>query len=148
MFGIRSHNKKARRWIIAGLLTVILVGVSGCKTLNFYRQAAAGEYEILSNEKPIEKIVADQKTPPKLKERLELVLQLRGFADSDLKLPVDGHYRKYADLRRRFVVWNVEAAREFSLEPKSWWYPFVGSLEYRGYFAESAAQKNGAALRK
>ena len=39
------------------------------------------------------------------------------------------------------MVWNVEAAPEFSLEPKSWWYPLVGRLEYRGYFSKKAAQK-------
>jgi predicted aminopeptidase len=148
MFRIRTQNKKARRWIIAGLLAIAVLTVSGCKTLNFYRQAAMGEYQILSSEKPIEKIVADTNTPARLKGRLEFVQQLRAFAQTDLKLPVDGHYRKFADLHRPFVVWNVEAAHEFSLEPKSWWYPLVGSLEYRGYFSEPAAVKYGGALRK
>ncbi len=49
-------------------------------------------------------------------------------------------------MHRPFVVWNVEAAPEFSLEPKSWWYPLVGSLEYRGYFSKQGAQKYGAWL--
>ena len=61
---------------------------------------------------------------------------------------MDGHYEKYADVHRPFVVWNVEAAPEFSLEPKTWWYPFVGSLEYRGYFSERGAQKYAARLQK
>src|SRR5215475_12679260 len=34
------------------------------------------------------------------------------------------------------------------MEPKSWWYPLVGSLEYRGYFSERAAQRYGGRLRK
>jgi predicted aminopeptidase len=37
-------------------------------------------------------------------------------------------------------VWNVQAAHRFSLEPKTWWYPVVGSLDYRGYFSEDAAR--------
>jgi len=148
MFEIRSLKRKTRRWLIVGLLAVVLVGVSGCKTLNFYRQAIAGEYEMLSSQKPVEKILADTNTPAKLKSRLEVVQQFRAFAETDLKLPVDGHYKKFADLHRPFVVWNVEGASEFSLEPKSWWYVWVGSLEYRGYFSQSAAEKYGAALRK
>src|SRR5207253_9039726 len=47
----------------------------------------------------------------------------------------------YVDVHRPFVVWNVEAAPEFSLEPKSWWYPLLGRLDYRGYFSKKAAQK-------
>jgi predicted aminopeptidase len=34
------------------------------------------------------------------------------------------------------------------MEPKSWWYPVVGSLEYRGYFSERAAQQYAETLRK
>lgn len=148
MFGIRIQRKKTRRWLAVGLLALILVAVSGCKTLSFYRQAIAGEYQMLSSQRSIEKLLGDTNTPAKLKSRLEFVQQIRAFAESDLKLPVDGNYRKYADLHRPYVVWNVEAASEFSLQPKSWWYPLVGSLEYRGYFSESAAVKYGNSLRK
>jgi predicted aminopeptidase len=34
------------------------------------------------------------------------------------------------------------------LEPKTWWYPFVGRLAYRGYFSEKSAQDSGDRLRK
>ena len=45
------------------------------------------------------------------------------------------------DLHRPYAVWNVCAAPEFSLEPKTWWYPIVGSLDYRGFFSERDARK-------
>ena len=61
---------------------------------------------------------------------------------------MDGHYRKYVDVNRPYVVWNVEAAPEFSLEPKSWWYPLVGSQDYRGYFSEKRARSYAASLGK
>jgi predicted aminopeptidase len=60
---------------------------------------------------------------------------------------VDDHYRKYVDVHRSYVVWNVEAAPEFSMQPKSWWYPLVGSLEYRGYFSKSGATNYARYLR-
>jgi len=69
-----------------------------------------------------------------LKAQLELLQSLLDFAEKDLKLVVDGHYRKYADVHRPFAVWNVEAAPEFSLEPRAGWYPLVGRLEYRATF--------------
>jgi predicted aminopeptidase len=52
------------------------------------------------------------------------------------------------DVHRKYVVWNVQAAPQFSLEPKSWWYPFVGSLEYRGYFSDKDAHDCGDRLAK
>jgi predicted aminopeptidase len=41
----------------------------------------------------------------------------------------------------------VEAAPEFSLEPKTWWYPALGRLSYRGYFSERGATNYAAWLR-
>jgi predicted aminopeptidase len=120
--------------------------MSGCRTLSFYGQAIKGQYQIIAHEQKITKLLADPETPAPLKAKLELVQNLRVFAKEGLQLPVDGHYEKYVDVHRPFVVWNVEAAPEFSLEPKSWWYPFVGSLDYRGYFTKEGVQKYGAWL--
>src|SRR5882672_6153658 len=106
MFWVRTKGKKVRRWLILGMLLLAVVGVSGCQTINFYRQAAAGQYEIISHQQPIQKVIDDPRTSPRLKERLELVKALRTFAAENLKLPVDGHYLKYADLHRPYVVWN------------------------------------------
>ena len=131
-------GKRLRRWLVCALLALILIGVSGCQTLSFYSQAIRGQYQIFAHEKAIDKLLEDRQTPDRLKQRLELLRSLRTFAEEDLKLPVDGHYRKYVDVHRPFVVWNVEAAPEFSLEPKSWWYPMVGRLDYRGCHGERA----------
>src|SRR5207247_514544 len=40
------------------------------------------------------------------------------------------------------------AAPEFSMETKAWWYPFVGRLEYRGYFDEAAARRYAGKLKR
>ncbi len=90
---------------------------------------------------PINTVLAKPATPAALREKLRLVLEMRAFARSDLGLEPDGHYEQFADLGRRYVVWNVYAAPEFALEPKSWWYPLVGRLNYRGFFSEAAAKR-------
>ena len=122
--------------------------MSGCQSLSYYGQAIKGQYGIVAHWESLDKLLADPKTPAPLKAKLQLVQSLRAFAKKDLKLPVDGHYQKYADVHRPFVVWNVEAAPEFSLEPKTWWYPFVGSLEYHGYFSERSARNYAARVQK
>src|SRR5215475_15338564 len=143
-----KNARRGRKWLVAVSLGVVLLALSGCQTLSFYRQAIAGQYELLAHRQPIDKLIADPRTEPRLKAKLELLQKLRTFADKDLKLPVDGHYSKYVDVHRAYVVWNVEAAPEFSMEPKSWWYPLVGSLEYRGYFSESKAIDYAERLKK
>ena len=137
-----------RKWLAAPALLVAVLAMSGCQTLSFYGQAIKGQYGIVAHQQRIEKLLADPLTAPPLRAKLQLVQSLRAFAAKDLKLPVDGHYQRYVDVHRPFVVWNVEAAPEFSLEPKTWWYPLVGSLEYRGYFSEASARRYAASLQK
>ena len=121
------------------MLLAIVLGVSGCHTLSFYGQAVEGQYQIFAHQESIDKLVAAPDTAPRLKQRLELLRDLRAFAGKELKLPTEKQYRKYVDVHRPFVVWNVEAAPELSMEPKTWWYPLLGSLEYRGYFSKAGA---------
>jgi len=147
-----EHPKpvRARRVKILAGLSLLLVAASlcGCQTFRYYKQAIAGECQILSHRQSILKLIADPNTSPELKAKFRLVLELLKFAESDLHLPAEGQYLRYVDLHRRFVVWNVHAAPEFSLEPKTWWYPFVGSLKYRGYFSEPGARDYARTLEK
>src|SRR5579862_72507 len=137
-----------KKWLVVVLLALIVAAVSGCQTIGYYAQAIKGEGQILANRKPIDKLISDPHTPADLRQKLELVQRMRAFAKDSLKLPVDNYYLKYTDVHREYVVWNVQAASEFSLQPKTWWYPVVGSLEYRGYFSEAGANKCAAPLRK
>ena len=144
----KSPNQRYRKCFIGLLLLVIVLAVSGCHTLSFYGQAVKGQYQIFAHQRSIDDLLAAGDTPKPLKERLELLRQLRAFASSELKLPTDNHYRKYVDVHRPFVVWNVEAAPELSMAPKTWWYPLLGSLEYRGYFSKAGATSYAADLAK
>jgi predicted aminopeptidase len=132
-----------------GFAVVVLATVlSGCQAVSYYKQAIRGQYQIFANRERVEKLIASTNTPAPLKEKFRLVLDLRRFAEKELKLPVDGHYDRYVDVKRRFVVWNVHGAREFSLQPKTWWYPIVGRLKYRGFFSEPQAKRYAKALQE
>ena len=81
-----------------------------------------------------------------LRQRLARVADIRDFASRELALPDNDTFRGYADLHRPYVVWNVFAAAEFSLDPVQWCFPFAGCVAYRGYFSEEGAQRFGAKL--
>jgi len=117
-------------------IALLCASEAGCYLL----QSAQGELELLSKRQPISRVIADPKTPPSVRERLEAVAQIRQFATRVLELPDNGSYRSYADVGRPYVVWNVVAAPEFSVDPKEWCYPIVGCVAYRGYFAERRAR--------
>ena len=55
-------------------------------------------------------------------------------------------YRRYTALDRPYVLWNVFATPPLSLEPMQWCFPVAGCVNYRGYFAEAAAQAEASRL--
>jgi predicted aminopeptidase len=91
-------------------------------------------------------LLDDPNTAPELGARLAPILEMRAFASEELGLPDNKSYRTYVDLKRRYVVWNVFAAPELSLDPVNWCFVFVGCVSYRGYFSERGAQKFASKL--
>ena len=116
--------------------------LSGC----YYLQAAGGHMEVMKKRESIDVLLDDPETPEELARRLQLVSDARDFSISALKLPDNESYRSYSDLERNYVLWNVFAAPEYSLSPKTWCYPIVGCLGYRGYFDEDRARRHAARL--
>lgn len=129
----------------AALLSALLA-LGGCGNLGYYWQSAGGQLEIWRHEAPIERLLADPALQPELRAQLERVLRIRDYASRELGLPDNRSYRSYADLARPFVVWNVFAAPEFSLQPQQWCFPFAGCVNYRGYFSEAGAKAMAARL--
>jgi len=114
--------------------------VSGCANVGYYWQSASGHIKMLNAARPVDDWLADEQAPPKLKERLALSQRIRAYASSELHLPDNPSYRRYADLKRNAVIWNVVAAPEFSLTLKTWCFPVTGCVGYRGYFDEAQAR--------
>jgi predicted aminopeptidase len=118
--------------------------LGGCANLSYYWQSVAGQLDVWGRERPIAQVMADPESPQALKDRLARVLAIRDFASRELALPDNRSYRRYADIGRPFVVWNVFAAREFSIEPVRWCFAFAGCVGYRGYFSREAAERFAA----
>lgn len=136
-----AGKKRVRAGLIALVCAAIVVALSGCEEVRFYGQAAAGEYHIITGQKPIRDLLEDTNTPVKLKAKFEEVVKIRQFAITNLHLPGDEVFLRYIDLHRPYVVWNVNVAPPLSLQPKTWWFPIVGYASYRGYFNEDAAHQ-------
>jgi predicted aminopeptidase len=129
------------------LLLSLAPFLGGCESIAYYRQAIGGQIQILNAARPVDAWLADPSTPPDLRARLDLAKRIREFASRELGLPDNKSYTSYADLGRRFVVWNVFAAPEFSVAPKKECFPFTGCVSYRGFFSEADARHHAERLR-
>jgi predicted aminopeptidase len=140
---VNSSSITSRISLLLGI--ALLSGpCGGCYIL----QSAQGQLELMSKREPISRVIANPATPVPVRTQLEAVSEIREFASQKLGLPDNGSYRSYADIGRPYVVWNVVAAPEFSIEAEQWCYPVVGCVAYRGYFAERRARSFADKLRR
>jgi putative aminopeptidase len=112
----------------------------------YYWQAIGGQIELLRKREPIDEVIADPAADPTLKSTLARVETMRRFAVDELDLPSNDSYTTYVALDRPYVVWNVVAAEEFSVDPQRWCFPFAGCVAYRGYFDKARADRFAAKL--
>jgi predicted aminopeptidase len=144
-----NARRAASGWrrVLRGMLGLLALSLlAGCADTRYYWQSVSGHLQLMQAAKPIEQWLSDPQTPEPLRQRLELTRRLRAFAVAELALPDNASYHRYADLRREAVVWNVVAAPGLSLTLKTWCFPVLGCVSYRGYFDEAQARQEASAL--
>ena len=120
---------------------------AGCSTLGYYAHSVGGHLDLMQRARPLGEVSADAATSAALREHLALAARVRDFAVTELALPDNHSYRRYADLGRSAAVWNVVAAPELSLKLETSCFPVVGCVGYRGYYDRARADAEGATLR-
>ncbi|HSW21567.1 MAG TPA: aminopeptidase [Burkholderiaceae bacterium] len=138
---------------LGGIAAVVIVaaalvcGTSGCSSLGYIGQSVGGHLDLMQSARPVNQWLADGATSDSLKGKLALTQRMRVFAVRELHLPDNASYTRYADIGRAAVVWNVVAAPELSLTLKTWCFPVMGCVGYRGYFDKTGADALAAELR-
>lgn len=137
---------KAARLLRLLLLCLVAASASGCGTLGYYAQLAQGQWQLLASRQPVQKLIDNPSTDAASRDRLRLSQQARDFASAHLDLPDNQSYRLIVPLDRPYVVWNLFATGEFSVEPVTHCFPIAGCVAYQGFYREAAAQKAAARM--
>ncbi len=134
-----------RKLRLAALALVCSTQLVACG-FGYYWQATTGHLSIMRERRPVPEVITDPETPEAVRLKLKTASEAVEFAHQVLLLPDNGSYQLYADTGRRYVVWNVVATPEFSLQPRAWCFPIAGCVSYRGYFSEDLAQDFASGL--
>jgi predicted aminopeptidase len=115
-------------------LLALCATACACHTASYLARGGLAEARILWGREPIARVLARPDLTPELRERLQLVLDVRRFAGDVLGLRVGDTFSSFAEVEGDAIVWVVSAAHRDRLEPYTWWYPVVGRVPYQGYF--------------
>ena len=115
-------------------------------TGHYLLRAAWAEAAILARARPIDALVRDSTTDPATRAKLELVLAARAFASDSVRLNAKRGFRTYSHIEHDTLVVVLSAAYRDRLRYRTWWFPIVGSVPYKGYFDVRDARKAAAEL--
>lgn len=128
----------SNRWTVsASLALVVVVAVlwlgAGCSPLYVLR-AGWAEAKILRARQPIPDVILAPETDDRTRGKLVLAREAREFAATTLGLDAGDSYTTFVQLDRDTLAMVLSAAYRDRLAPRTWWYPVVGRMPYRGYF--------------
>ncbi len=133
-----ARSPRALRWWPAALAVVLAAGCAACSPL-YVIKAGLAEWEILRARRPIPEVLSDPTVADDVKGKLSFVLEARRFAAHELGIDVGEAYTMYTRLDRDTLAMVLSAAYRHRLVPKTWWFPIVGRVPYRGYFSLDGA---------
>ncbi len=135
-------SMKRRFWwrLSLGAVAVVLITslASACSPMYVIR-AGIAEAKILRARRPIPEVILDPATDERTKTKLTFVAEARNYAIDVFELDVGRSYTSFSQLESDTLAMVLSAAPQDQLTPRTWWFPIVGRVPYRGYFDEDAA---------
>jgi predicted aminopeptidase len=129
-----------------GLALAVLVFFTLVPTGHYLIRAGWAEARILARARPIAAVVRDSTTDAATRRKLELVLDARAFARDSVMLNAKRGFTTYSHIDHDTLVVVLSAAYRDRLRYKTWWFPIVGSVPYKGYFDVHDAKRAAADL--
>lgn len=114
--------------------------LSGCSSLHYLLQAGKGQLGIINHSRPIEEVLRDERTPPRIRQFLSQVPAIKAFGESQ-GLKATKNYSEYVQLDRPVANWVVSACESLRFKSVAWSFPVVGSFPYLGWFDLDDARK-------
>ncbi len=111
----------------------LVVLAASCSPLYVLR-AGWAEARILHARRPIEDVILDPATDERTRGKLTFARLARTFAIEELGLDAGDSYTTYAHLDRDTLAMVLSAAERDRLAARTWWFPVVGRVPYRGFF--------------
>src|SRR5215510_9966295 len=127
--------------VLSAAVCFLLAGLLSSCSPTYVLRAWYEEAKILWHRRPIEEVLRRPDLDATTREKLELVLQVRRFAEKDVAFTVGCSYTSITEIASPPVVYVVTAAPRTTLEPYTWWFPVIGRVAYKGYFDADAARQ-------
>jgi predicted aminopeptidase len=122
-------------------LVMIVVAVWNGALLVYGIKQGIGQLNVVWKARPVDEVLTDPTTPDSIKQKLKLVEEVRRYAIDSLGLKDTDNYKTLFDQQGQEIMWVVTASEAYRLKEKTWEFPILGSVPYKGFFDIEAARK-------
>ena len=129
------------RWSLGAAAIVLIISLASACSPIYVIRAGIAEAKILRARRPIPDVILDPATDDRTKTKLTFVVEARNYAIDVFELDVGRSYTSFSKLESDTLAMVLSAAQKDQLTPKTWWFPIVGRVPYKGYFNEDAAMR-------
>ncbi|MFZ5627817.1 MAG: aminopeptidase [Spirochaetota bacterium] len=119
---------------------VTLVALINYPWLVYLAHVSAHQAKVILHSESIDKRLLRGDLPAEERKLLIVTGKIRAFAEQAYGLQNSTSYRKYFDLRRKYLGYNITVTPEFSLKPKAFSFWPIGSFDYLGFFSREMAE--------
>jgi predicted aminopeptidase len=141
--------KKILKRVGLGLFMLIIILVIVNWTLVVYGiRQGMGQLNVVWNARPVAEILQDPAAPDSLKQKLVLIDEVRRYAIDSLGLNDTENYKTLYNQQGKEIMWVVTASEPYKLQEKTWQFPVVGRVPYKGYFNVDLAKAEKEELEK
>ncbi len=123
-----------RKWLllILGVFSGLIIWQ--WDLLQYGLMQARGQLKILWKARPIEEVLTDTNFPDSLKQKLQLIQEIRRFAEDSIGLNPSKNYTTFYDQHGKPILWVLTACPPYELKAYEWRFPLLGSFSYKGFF--------------
>ncbi len=97
-----------------------------------------GQIKLRMAQVPLEEAIEKEQNR-EIKKLLAKVPEIKQYAVAHLELQQNDNYTSYYVTDKEGVAFVVTASPETELKPYTWWFPIIGSVPYKGFFAKEDA---------
>lgn len=135
-------KKLSWRNVLLGILFILIVLlIWNWKLVRYGVKQGIGQLNIVWNARPVEDVLADPSVSDSIKQKLNLIKEVRQYAIDSLGLNDTENYKTLFDQKGKEIMWVITASEPYQLKEKRWDFPILGSVPYKGFFDIDAARK-------
>jgi predicted aminopeptidase len=143
---VRLWPNRIAMFLRIGLVVGVLWLLFNWQHVVYGIQQGVGQAKILLDSKPIDEYLSSETFPDSLKAKIRFIQEVKAYSVAEVGLDPSESYTKLYDQQGEPVLWVVTASAPYALEPKTWDYPLLGRMSYKGYFDKEKAIKLSADL--